>query len=189
MAVVGCGIMGRAQGREQASLDFRLLLLLKYCSLLGPWGMQEMSLLFWDWNLWLPVSEVNHGCQVLGDLILSPQFILGQEGPLAVPQSTGLCRFSDLEFSHHHFSLSAVVIWGGAGHTALLLTESQDEELTLTWRPCISVTNPFCRTPGYSKPKVPGRSKGPIILFWAKWLYLKAKDGILNPSPCDGLIW
>ena len=91
-----------------------------------------MSVLFWDWNLWLPVYEVNHGCQVLGDLILSPQFIVGQEGPLAVPQSTGLCRFSDLEFSHHRFSLSAVVIRGDAGHTALLLTESQDEELTLT---------------------------------------------------------
>lgn len=151
--------------------------------------MQEMSLLFWDWSIWLPMSEVNQGCQVLRDLILSPQFIVGQECPLAVPQSTGLCWFSDLEFSRHRFSLSAVVIWGGAGHTALLLVESQDEELTLTWRLCISVTNPFCRTPGYSKPKVPGRSKEPIVLFWAKWLYLKAKDGILNPSPRDDLIW
>lgn len=167
------------------------------------WTSVEVLLASWDleqcrkWVLgsgigtsgWQCLRWTNHGFQVLGDIILSPQFIVGQECLQALPQSTGLCQFSDLEFSHHCFSLSAVVIWGGAGHTALLLTESQDEELSLTWKLCVSVTNLFFRTLGYSKPKVPGRSKGPIVLFWAKWLYLKAKDGILNPNPRDDLIW
>lgn len=57
-----------------------------------------MSLLFWNWNVWLPVSKVSLGYQVLGELILSPQFIVGQECPLAIPQSTGLCQVFDLEF-------------------------------------------------------------------------------------------
>lgn len=57
-----------------------------------------MSLLFWNWNVWLPVSKVSLGYQVLSELILSPQFIVGQECPLAVPQSTGLCQIFDLEF-------------------------------------------------------------------------------------------